>query len=135
VKNTWNFKLISIEENRSEKFHILRNLFIKFLIGNNQMFYRRHFNLPCTAGWKFKIVKNGSKALKPNLIRQCSVCAKSFLIIFVRQDLLNLFNQTSKQSFCLSAAIDNWRKKWKVWNSLSPLISLASRIPFSREAG
>jgi len=62
-------------------------------------------------GLKFKIVKQkkGSKALKLNLIRQCSGQAKLFLMFFGRQVLLNLFNQTSKleQSFFLFAAIDD----------------------------
>jgi len=38
--------------------------------------------LPFKAGWKFKIVINGSKALKLNLIRHCSVRAKFFFYNF-----------------------------------------------------
>jgi len=70
-----------------------------------------------------KLSKNGSKALKLNLIRQCSGQAKLFLMFSGRQVLLNLFNQTSKleQSFFYLPllTIDGQRKSLKSFASHS----------------
>lgn len=51
---------LEIQKQRSEKhFHIRKNLFIKFLIGSNPNFYRRHFNLRDT-----NVGPKNSKSLK-----------------------------------------------------------------------